>query len=210
MNITTGQKHWILTGISVLVIFTITYGVLVFLNLSPKQFQTDQVPNIFQVVGANPQTTLNSIEEVVDTNLIPEHITIPKIGVNSNIVVPRAVDVATLDAALERGSVYYPGSGTLQSGNMFLFGHSTNWQAVNNQAYRTFNDLDKLVVGDEIILTSGGKQYVYRVQTVERVSENDTLIEFNKGNRMLTISTCDTFGRKQDRWVVEAQFEKVI
>ena len=210
MNMTTEQKHWIITGISVLVIFTITYSILVFLNLSPKQFQTDQVPNIFQVVGANPQTTPNSIEEVVDTNLIPEQITIPKIGVDSSIVVPRAVDVPTLDTALEKGTVYYPGSGTLQSGNMFLFGHSTNWQAVNNQAYRTFNNLEKLIPGDEIFLISDGKKYVYRVQTVTLVSEENTLIEFNKGNRMLTISTCDTFGRKQDRWVVEAQFEKVI
>jgi LPXTG-site transpeptidase (sortase) family protein len=204
------QKNWFLTGGLILVIFTITYTTLLIFGLTPKQFQSsDGQLNIFQVKDSTP-SDFDVVQEPLDSNLIPEKISIPKIDVDSIIQVPRAVDVATLDAALEKGAVYYPGSGTLQGGNMFLFGHSTNWRVVNNQAYQTFNNLDKLIPGDEIILTSGDTQYVYKVQTVVRASEDDTLIEFNKGARMLTISTCDTFGRKQDRWVVEAVFEKTI
>jgi LPXTG-site transpeptidase (sortase) family protein len=207
MNFTSKQKNYIFISALVLVIFTITYTILILLGLAPKQFQRSQTnisENIFQVIG-NPK---NVVDDVQDTNLIPQKIEIPKIGVFSTILVPRAVDVATLDSALARGAVYYPGSGTLQAGNMFLFGHSTNWKIVNNQAYKTFNDLDKLVKGDTIQISSGENVYVYTVTSVQKASEDDVLVDFNKGDRMLTISTCDTFGKKQDRWVVEAEFTK--
>lgn len=208
MNLISQYKNQILFAGIALVIFTITYTSLLLFGLTPKQFETDTVPNIFQVVGET--NSFNTDSQTLDANLIPQTIIIPKIGVKSTIQVPQAVDVTTLDGALQKGAVYYPGSGTLQGGNMFLFGHSTNWRVVNNQAYKTFNDLDKLNQGDEITLTSGDTTYIYSVQTVTRTSEEDTVIEFGKGDRMLTISTCDTFGRKQDRWVVEAQFVKSL
>lgn len=207
MHITPAQKNYIIFAGLTLGIFTVTYTVLLIIGLTPKQFQADiSGTNIFQVVGSEFESPIIEI----DTNLIPQTISIPKIGVNSTIQIPNAVDVSTLDLALQKGAVYYPGSGTLQSGNMFLFGHSTNWKVVNNQAYKTFNDLDKLVQGDEIFLKVQDKTYIYKVVTVKRASENDTVIEFNKNGRMLTISTCDTFGQKQDRWITEAVFDRVI
>jgi LPXTG-site transpeptidase (sortase) family protein len=209
MNFTPNQKNYIFISALVLVIFTLTYTILILLGLAPKQFQgsqTDISENIFQVIG-NPKDTTPNIQ---DTNLIPQKIEIPKIGVSSTIQVPQAIDVATLDTALARGAVYYPGSGTLQSGNMFLFGHSTNWKVVNNQAYKTFNDLEKLVKGDTIEISSGEDVYVYTVTSAQKASQDDVLVDFNKGSRMLTISTCDTFGRKQDRWVVEAEYSKTL
>ncbi len=200
------KKFLFITGVA-LIIFTITYTLLVLLGLTPQQFEradkiVDIEKSIFEIVGEQ--------EKVQDLNLIPQKIEIPKIGVSTTVQLPQSIDVASLDAALAKGAVYYPGSGTLQKGNMFLFGHSTNWQVVNNQAYKTFNDLDKLVKGDVINITSGGQTYVYRVTSLVRASEDDVLVEFNKGDRMLTISTCDSFGRKQDRWVVEAVFEKML
>lgn len=209
MNITPKTKKHISFMVMVLGIFTITYTILILFGFAPKQFQSGESINIgeksiFEVIGNGDK------DLVLDKNLIPTKIEIPKIGVSSNIQVPSSIDVSILDAALARGAVYYPGSGTLQGGNMFLFGHSTNWKVVNNQAYKTFNDLDKLVQGDEIEITSADKKYIYKVTSVKRASQDDIKVEFNKGNRMLTISTCDTFGKKQDRWVVEADYYKTI
>lgn len=203
MKFTPRVKRNISTAIIALIIFAITYTVLLFLGFAPKQFQATPSQNIFQVLD-------DSLDKVTDSNLIPQKIEIPKIGVSSIIYTPQSIDVATLDSNLAKGAVYYPGSGTLQGGNMFLFGHSTNWKVVNNQAYKTFNNLDKLGKGDEVKITSNGKVYVYEVTGVRRASQDDVLIDFTKGDRMLTISTCDTFGRKQDRWVVEANFKKTI
>jgi LPXTG-site transpeptidase (sortase) family protein len=211
MKLSPKTKNIFFVAALALAIFTITYTTLLLFGFAPKQFQSSQddtSKNIFQVSRTNTDTSDIPVEEL-DTNLIPQKIEIPKIGVSSVIQIPRAIDVTSLDTALAKGSVYYPGSGTLQAGNMFLFGHSTNWKVVNNQAYKTFNNLEKLVKGDSIELTSGGKKYIYEVTTVKRAAEDDVLIEFNKGDRMLTISTCDTFGQKQDRWVVEAEFKEV-
>jgi LPXTG-site transpeptidase (sortase) family protein len=209
MNLTPKTKsHFFIAGLT-LAIFTLTYTTLIILGFAPKQFRGTRdtaSENIFQIVGDKKVPN----ENIDDTNLIPQKIEIPKIGVSSVIQIPRSIDVSTLDNSLAKGAVYYPGSGTLQAGNMFLFGHSTNWKVVNNQAYKTFNDLEKLVRGDEIELTSGGKKYVYKVTSVRRAADDDVLVEFNKGDRMLTISTCDTFGKKQDRWVVEAEYSETL
>lgn len=202
-------KNYVYIAGMTLAIFTVTYTGLLLVGFVPKEFEGTQ--SIFQVVPKeNGQTDISTTPIVnTDSNLVPQKVEIPKIGVSSIIQTPTNIDVATLDTALSKGAVYYPGSGTLKTGNLFLFGHSTNWKVVNNQAYKTFNDLDKLVAGDKIILTSNAKKYTYIVQNVRRAADDDVLVEFNKGDRMLTISTCDTFGQKQDRWVVEAEFEEV-
>lgn len=199
------SNDYVFIGGVTLVIFIATYTLLALLGFVPEQFK---------FVSIKPPVTQNQVDnssdvDTVDKNLVPSKIEIPKIGVSSIIGTPQNVDVASLDAALTKGAVYYPGSGTLQGGNMFLFGHSTNWKVVNNAAYKTFNDLDKLQAGDEIFLTSGTKKYVYIVQNIKLASENDAFVDFASNGRMLTISTCDTFGRKQDRWVVEAEFKEV-
>lgn len=210
MKLSKKSKNYLsIVGLT-LIIFIITYTLLLIMGFAPKQFEStesDNIKNIFQV----EQGGIKDVSVIpVDTNLIPSKIEIPKIGVSSNIQIPQSVDVATLDTALAKGATYYPGSGTLQRGNLFLFGHSTNWKVVNNQAYKTFNDLDKLVKGDSVELMSNNKKYVYRVTSVRHAVDDDILVDFSKGNRMLTISTCDTFGQKQDRWVVEAEFEEVL
>lgn len=204
------SKDYIHLAGMTLVIFMGTYAILALAGFVPEQFKfVSRGPSV-QDVDTPAQPADDEPELPQDSNLIPQKIEIAKIGVSSVIQAPRSADVSVLDAALARGATYYPGSGTLQGGNMFIFGHSTNWKVVNNPAYKTFNGLDKLVTGDEIVLTSGGKKYVYAVQSVIQASENDVLVEFDKGGRTLTISTCDTFGQKQDRWVVEAELKEII
>lgn len=207
MNLTPKNKEYIFLASMTLAILTITYTILLLVGLTPREFAGSG--NIFQV-EAPSESEYNQIIKNTDKNFIPQKIEIPKIGVSSIIQFPSNVTVAALDTALSKGAVYYPGSGTLQAGNMFLFGHSTNWKVVNNQSYRTFNDLEKLIPGDEVILTSGGQQYVYTVLTVRHAPDNDVRVNFNTGGRTLTISTCDTFGKKQDRWVVDAEFKEVL
>lgn len=203
------QKDYMLIGGLTLSIFLMTYVLLALLGFVPEQFKfvSTSAPKSQNVQVIDTPTTTVTQTQNTDKNLIPTKVEIPKIGVSSIINVPAGIDVSTLDNALTKGAVYYPGSGTLQGGNMFLFGHSTNWSVVNNDAYKTFNDLDKLSTGDEIVLTSGGEKYVYIVRTVKLSSEDDAVVQFASNSPMLTISTCDTFGRKQDRWVVEADLK---
>lgn len=204
-------KDYIYIGVMTLFIFTGSYAILALLGFVPEQFKFTKAPEVVdnEPIFNNPSDSTDVEEEAPDTNTVPQKIEIAKIGVSSNIYIPSGVDVASLDSALTRGAVYYPGSGTLQGGNMFLFGHSTNWKVVNNAAYKTFNGLEKLIAGDEIKLTSNGETYVYAVRSVKLADENDALVQFASDGRMLTISTCDTFGQKDDRWVVVAEFVRM-
>jgi LPXTG-site transpeptidase (sortase) family protein len=77
---------------------------------------------------------------------------------------------------------------------------------VNNQAYKTFNGLEKMKKGDLIYVFSEKNEYIYKVSNVKLVDATKTLVEFNTNNKMLTLSTCDNFGAKTDRYVAEAEF----
>ncbi|OHA46911.1 MAG: hypothetical protein A2541_01815 [Candidatus Taylorbacteria bacterium RIFOXYD2_FULL_36_9] len=135
----------------------------------------------------------------------PVRIVIEKIGVDAPVSNPNTTNVNTLDDYLKKGAVRYPGSGLLGQGNMFLFGHSTGIKVVYNQAYKTFNGLKDLKVGDLIKVFSLNKTYTYKVISVTLVDENKALVDFDSKKNMLTLSTCNTFGAKSERYVVEAE-----
>jgi LPXTG-site transpeptidase (sortase) family protein len=205
MNMSSKNKDLIISALISMGVFIVILTVLIFLGLTPKTFSVDNEPE---------KPLIKNQEEVIDSNndsyTRPDAIVIPKINVNAVIEKPNSTDVATLDNALTNGAVHYPGSGSIEEGNMFIFGHSSNWKIVQNQAYKTFNGLEKLNSGDEIIIESDGQSYVYLVNSVKLVDEDDALVEFNNSKRSLTISTCNTFGEKQERWVVEADFNRKI
>jgi len=197
------------------VIFAITFTILLVMGFVPTEFTSskpikNKVSTGTQNTQAETTDTINALtkENTPQTQTKPERIIISKIGVDSYIQAPQSQNVSALDAALQKGAVYYPGSGTIEKGNIFLFGHSTNWKIVNNQAYKTFNDLDKLEEGDEITLHADGYAYIYTVTEVTLVDDDAGLVEFNNSGKTLTISTCNTFGEKQERWVVDAIFKK--
>ncbi len=131
---------------------------------------------------------------------------IPKIGTDVTISNPKSTDVAVLDEYLKKGVVRYEGSGLLGDGNMLLFGHSSSLAQVVNKAYKAFNGFPKLVKGDLVYIDSENFRYVYKVETVKTVDSTTALVEFSSGKNMVTLSTCNTFGKKQERNVVEAAF----
>jgi LPXTG-site transpeptidase (sortase) family protein len=201
------KKDYLIIGVTTLVIFAATYAVLSIVGLVPQEL----APTVTEEVSNTEiQEEYLEDDDIGDKILFPDRISIEKIGVESVIQKPQSQEVPVLDEALKKGAVYYPGSGTLAFGNMFLFGHSTNWQIVNNQAYKTFNGLEDLVEGDEITIEAKGKTFIYKVDNVKLLEDNAAFVDFSGSERMLTLSTCNTFGKKQDRWVVEARFDGEI
>jgi LPXTG-site transpeptidase (sortase) family protein len=156
---------------------------------------------------ANPAGGTSTISTT--TLAYPIKLTIPAIQVDTVVKNPTSTSTATLDAELKKGAVRYPGSGTLGIGNMFIFGHSTSHAIVQNKAYKVFNNIKNLKAGDSIYLESGTKVYEYRVRDVHLVDKNQTLINFQPGANMLTLSTCNSFGERSDRYVVQADFAGV-
>jgi LPXTG-site transpeptidase (sortase) family protein len=182
--------------LTTLLIFALIYAVVSALGFLPKQYD---------YVDLKKEDKNEFLADIDTKILYPEKISIPKIEVESIIQRPGSIDINVLDQALERGAVYYPGSGTINVGNIFIFGHSADrYVGVTNPAYKVFNSINKLVPGDEILIESNGKNYVYEVQNLKLVDESTAYVDFTKTSKMLTISTCNTFGKTEERWVVEA------
>ncbi len=176
-------------------IFIVTFSVLYLFDLVPQEFNV----MIGRYPGQESKGTL--------TGDLPLKITIPKIGVDTYVYNPASTSVKVLDDALLKGAVHYPGSALLGGeGNIFVFGHSTGYKIVQNQAYKTFNGIQNLKVGDEISVYSEKSEYVYKVRSVKLETADKALITFNTNDRLLTLSTCNSFGEKSDRYVVEAEF----
>jgi LPXTG-site transpeptidase (sortase) family protein len=188
-------------------VFSITYFGLYMLGLVPSSLGGPERITDDYWVG---DYDLIDVENYQQGQTRPDRITINKVGVDTIVENPNTRDVNALDQYLTNGAVHYPGSGTVEQGNMFVFGHSTGFQVVQNQAYKTFNGIEKLVDGDEITVEADGKIYIYKVSSVELFSEDDALITFDNTKRRLTLSTCNTFGAKQERWVVEAEFDREV
>lgn len=199
------RREFFVFAVQTFGVFTIIFITASFLGFLPEEISFKK--DTQKVSEYNKSSEEQGVTQIVSGDSFvnrPTHIYIPKIGVDSVILQPDSQDVATLDAALQEGAVHYPGSGVASQGNMFLFGHSTNWKVVQNKAYKTFNGVEELLPGDEIIVDTDGVETVYIVDSVTLVDENDALVEIGGIDRKLTISTCNSFGEKQERWVVEA------
>jgi LPXTG-site transpeptidase (sortase) family protein len=141
----------------------------------------------------------------ISTEDLPARIVVSKINLDFKIVNPESTSLNFLDNELTKAPVRYPGSGTISSGNMFVFGHSTGFKVVQNQAYKVFNNIKNLKEGDKITIYSiTGKTYEYTVVSGRDVKKNDTWIDFSAKEPMLTLSTCDRLSEIGDRYVVKA------
>jgi sortase (surface protein transpeptidase) len=137
----------------------------------------------------------------------PVKIVISKIGLSATISNPETTDIDALDKLLLSGAVRYPTSALLGGqGNVVLFGHSSYLPIVGNPAYKTFDGIQKLVAGDTITVYSDDRAYTYVVRTMQKESANDAAIPLTVAGKVLTLSTCNSFGAKTDRFVVTADF----
>ncbi len=151
--------------------------------------------------------TATPVADVSNESPTPLRVVIEAIGVNVTVSSPTSTNVTVLDEALLKGAVRYPGSGTLtENKNMLIFGHSSHLPVVHNKAFQAFNDLEKLKPGDVVKVESSTHAYFYRVSSVRLADASEVLVQFNTGTKKLTLSTCDTFGKKSERFVVEADF----
>jgi len=152
----------------------------------------------------NRQEQIQQAHEVRD--IVPVRVVIEGADVDTEIRSPNTTDIAVLDNELRYGAVHYPGSGTPGNGNMFLFGHSSSLPVVRNQAYKAFNGIQNLERGDDVVVYSENEKHIYKVLNVELVSADEALVDFSDNKNMLTLSTCNNFGEKQERFVVEADY----
>jgi LPXTG-site transpeptidase (sortase) family protein len=161
--------------------------------------------SLFGVDFTKSDVKISRKSSEISTEDLPARIVIESANIDFKILNPDSTNLTFLDNELTKAPVRYPGSGTISSGNMFIFGHSTGLRVVQNQAYKVFNNIKKLNVGDKITIYSvAGKKYEYTVVSGQDVKKEDTWIDFSAKSPTLTISTCDRLSEIGDRYVVRA------
>lgn len=199
------------------VIFLVSFSGLYLLVLIPSELIGGNDGDALDVFDSAivAEADLPVIEQPVETRKeyhgeYPTQIIIPSIGVNAKVSVPKNTSAAVLDDNLTRGAVYYPGSGLLADGNVFIFGHSTNWKVVNNPAYKTFNGFKDVKEGAEIRVKGTSNTFVYKVLSVTLANDDETWIDLSSDKKLLTLSTCNSFGKKQERYVIKAEYVETL
>jgi LPXTG-site transpeptidase (sortase) family protein len=162
-----------------------------------------------EVVSGSEDPAAEPVEVFV-APVLPNSIFIPATGKTIPVLNPNSRSVADLDAALLNGVVRHPDSATLESeGNVFILGHSSYLPNVFNEYFQAFNGIQDLEWGDEILVTANGETYVYVVDRVFEARASEVTIPLVDTGRRLTLATCDSFGSVEDRFIVEASFDRI-
>jgi LPXTG-site transpeptidase (sortase) family protein len=192
--------------IAFFLVVTGTYGVLYALDFYPEPVVVEEVQESTQSMTEN-QAESDPVDEVVPVaSPKPNKIIFDSLN-NKEVLVlnPESRDIAVLDEALLSGVVRHPDSADFQNvGNIFILGHSSYLPNVLNRNFQAFNGIQNLTWGDRIRLQSDDTEYTYRVEKVYEASASELVVPFTPGEARLTLATCDSFGSKDDRFIVEA------
>lgn len=147
------------------------------------------------------------VTKPIDVKTLPEpketvdRIVIPKIGVN--------IAYATGAASLDRGAEWRsPTSGNpLDGGNFVIAAHRFSIQPTPQGTIEKspFYHIDKLQVGDKVVIDYKGKRYGYEVTKEFTVKPSQIEIEARTNDPTLTLYSCGLDGAEGDRFVVQAK-----
>lgn len=131
------------------------------------------------------------LSKVFEGKKISGLVEIPKINVSAAIL------EGTDDSALKYAVGHYPGLGEIgQPGNYVLLGH-------RNYVYgHFFRNLDKLEVGDEVIITKESETYTYVIHESFVVKPEDVWVLEQTEESIITMITCTPMGTYENRLIV--------
>ncbi len=218
------QRRWPFLSVFFVVV-TLSYAILFVVDFIPEPVSevSDETataatveadPNFIVAGTASLEVESENIPNPTDTAatvVVPDSAAVPvaiifdsldrTVPVNN----PTSRSIAALDEALLTGAVRHPDSADFQDpGNIFILGHSSYLPNVFNKNFQAFNGIQNLDWGDIIRLQSEGREYVYRIDRVYEAKASEVVVPNSRGESKLTLATCDSFGSKDDRFVVEA------
>jgi len=155
----------------------------------------------------------------LSVNIAPyeDRIIIPKIGKNIPLVNVEHHDANSSNEwhkifmkELENWIIKYPGSANPgESGNSFIFGHSSNFPWAKWNYNDVFALLNELTVGDEIIVYFKQKKFVYVVKEKIIVKPGHvSSLAGDAANKQLTLMTCWPLGTTLNRLLIVTELKK--
>lgn len=150
-------------------------------------------------------------------NLTPyeNRIVIPRIGENIPLLDTKVSSGSSFETMnetfmeeLRGGVVRYPGTALPgEMGNVFVFGHSSNYPWVKSEYNDVFALLDTLENGDEITIYYNQKKFTYRVtdRAVVKPGDVKTLESRDHTKKELSLMTCWPIGTTLERIIIFAE-----
>lgn len=142
----------------------------------------------------------------INVNALPapekaeNRVIIPKIGVN--------IAFNKGDAALDRGAQWrYPERGNPETGGNFIIAaHRFSIQPTPQGTIEKspFYNIDKMTVGDKIVVDYQGTRYGYEIATVDTAAPDQVDIESPSETAKLTLYSCELGGSEAGRVVLTA------
>lgn len=128
-----------------------------------------------------------------------DHVVIPKIGLDQKIW------FGNNEKLVNKGVWHIPHSSTPDKGsNTVLVGHRFSYKDP-----AVFYHLDKVSVGDPIVIAYSGKLYTYKVNETKIVKPTDVYVEEATEDDVLTLYTCHPLWSTKERLVLTAKLEAI-
>ncbi len=151
----------------------------------PKLEAEATTSRAFQEVGVSPAPANDQGQP------LESYVYIPKIKIKAPIVFPDTNDPNKLLKWLEKGALHYPDSENFgEKGVAILLGHSSAYPWYRGNYGSVFALLEKLQAGDEVIVVSNGKKYLYRVSGSKVVVPKDFKVTNPDGKSHLWLMSC--------------------
>ena len=150
-----------------------------------------------------PQAESVKQPTVQEMNLVNNHIYIKKL----NLDVPVVWDSPENQflANLKYGVVHYQGTAKPgEKGNIFIAGHSSSYWWQRGPYSAIFSIIDKLTLGDEVLVTYNNRVYFYQVTEKFVVKPSQVEVMNPTPNPTLTLMTCVPVGTALNRLIVRA------
>lgn len=191
------------------VVVLVTYTLLTVIDFIPEPKSDEigslEVTNEESSIAENGPESIEAVETVV-IDPLPHKIIFDSLNREVTISNPESRDITDLDAALLSGAVRHPDSADFsEPGNIFILGHSSYLPNVFNKNFQAFNGIQELTWGDKIRLQSEDHEYTYFVEEVYKARAEEVVVPETPGKANLTLATCNSFGAKDDRFIVEAK-----
>lgn len=138
------------------------------------------------VASATPQTVAALPQEITNGAIFYA----PTAGIHTRIV-PSYLNGESWDVHdLGQFAGHLQGTGWVgQPGNVVLAGHAEVFDGDQG----IFSSLDELLVGDPLIITQDGREYLYSVVEIKRVEPDDLTAFYPDVNQRLTLTTCSDY-----------------
>ncbi len=163
----------------------------------------------YSFIGPPPVSSAQlSLRETIESMfsdkeyLFPDRLLIPSLNIEAPVVLSQNPEEKSLQTDLENGVIFLPGSTAInENGTMVIMGHSSAYPWYKGQYGSIFALLNKLNVGDEIIVFSKQKSFTYTVEGKEIKAPKDLIFQKDKNNSVLYLVSC---------WPVNTAWKRIV